>query len=138
MLSAGCGVETKQCSAVEGRYQALYTPLNGTCGPIVMPNSVPVETGYRGAPVMKVETFLNGSVSTEIVMKGCSMRMTQKVMQDGAVRSALEGAQINIENQNELHGTVNLTRYDMGSAICTGVYDARLTKDASNVSAGAM
>jgi hypothetical protein len=139
LVFAGCGVQTQQCDAVMGQYQPLYTLLQGDCGPITMPNYVPVDSGYRGAPIVKTENFLNGSVSTEIVMKGCSMRVTQSVMQGGAVRSKLNGDEINIENENELTGTVTLTRFNEGgTTACTGVYDARLTKNMSTISAGTM
>jgi hypothetical protein len=136
---SGCGVETQQCNAVKGTYQPLYTFVQGTCGPITMPNYVPVETGYKGAPKMTTMNFLNNSVTTEIVMKGCSMRVTQSVTENGSVRSKLNGDEINIENENELAGMVTLIRFDeAGNAMCSGVYDARFTKNVSTVSAGTM
>jgi hypothetical protein len=138
LLLVGCGVEDLSCPAVEGVYLPLYTPLQGTCGPIVNPNRVRLESGRNGAPIMRIEKFANADVTTEIVMKGCSVRITQSVEEDGYLKSKIDGDPIYIENENELTGQVSLVRYDAaGQLSCSGIYDARFTKGAVTIGAAA-
>ena len=136
-LGYGCGAEETKCPTIGGNYQALYTPLQGNCGPIANPNRVPFEMGRRGN-IIKIETLPNGQVTTEIVMKGCSLRMTQEFANGGAVLSRIDGDPIYIESENELTGTVNLMRFDgAGQITCSGVYDARFTKNLTTIGGAA-
>jgi len=137
VLNNGCGAEETSCPTVGGNYQALYTPLQGNCGPIANPNRVPFDGG-RGGNVIKIENLPNGQVTTEIVMKGCSLRMTQEFANDGSVLSRIDGDPIYIDSANELSGTVSLLRYDMnGLVTCQGVYDARFTKNLQTIGGAA-
>lgn len=139
LLLVGCAVEDASCPSAEGVYQPLYVPLQGgTCGPISNPNRVRVEVGRNGGSVMRIEMFANADVTTEVVMKGCSMRITQMVAEDGLVKSRIDGDPIYIENENELTGMVQLMRWDdQGQLACSGMYDARFTKSAVTIGAAA-
>jgi hypothetical protein len=138
VLLVGCGVDDVSCPSVEGVYLPLYTPLQGTCGPITNPYRVRLEVGRNGASVMRVDMLSNANVTTETVMKGCSVRVTQSVEEHGTLTSKLDGDPIYIESENELSGQVSLTRYDANGALtCSGVYDARFTKGAVTIGAAA-
>ena len=136
LMLAACGAEETKCATVGGFYEPLYTPLMGTCGPIQNPNRVPFDGGLRGVN-MNIQTFPNARVTTEIVMKGCSLRMTQIVDVDGAVQSKIDGETIQIESADELTGTVTMTRWDNGQVACWGMYDARFTKNSVTIGGAA-
>lgn len=136
VLFAACGAEETKCAKVAGFYEPLYTPLQGTCGPIQNPNRVPFDGGLRGVN-MSIQTFPNARVTTEIVMKGCSLRMTQTVDVDGAVQSKIDGPIIEIQSAEELSGTVTMQRFANGQVSCWGMYDARFTKNAVTIGGAA-
>ncbi|MFI5308190.1 MAG: hypothetical protein ACHQ53_12595 [Polyangiales bacterium] len=135
MAGAGCGGKIPNCPAVEGTYLPEYRPLSGSCGPISNPFAVPIDGGHKGVNMI-ITNLPNGRVSTDIVMKGCSMRVTQTV-QDAAGQpaSTLDGDPIYVQNENELSGTVSFMQFDptTGSVACSGMYEARFTKQSSPV-----
>jgi hypothetical protein len=134
---AGCSTPPVNCGAVSGNYQALYTPVGGNCGPFQNPHRVPFDGGPSGVKTT-VQMLANADVVTEIVMMGCTARMTQIVQAQGSVQSRIDGAPIDIEDADELTGKVTLTRYDgMGGVMCQGTYDAAFTKNASTIAAAA-
>jgi hypothetical protein len=133
----GCTPAPTHCGAISGSYQALYTPVGGNCGPVQNPHRVPFDGGSNGVNTT-IQKFANADVVTEIVMMGCTARMTQIVQEQGAVRSKIDGSPIDIEDANELRGTVTLTRYDgAGAVMCLGTYDATFTKNTSTIAAAA-
>jgi hypothetical protein len=137
VLNNGCGAEETKCATVGGNYQPLYTPLQGNCGPVANPNRVPFDGGRRGNAI-KIENLPNGVVTTEIVMKGCSLRMTQEFANQGITLSRIDGDPIYIESENELSGTVSLMRFDAnGQITCQGLYDARFTKNLQTIGGAA-
>jgi hypothetical protein len=137
LAQTGCSPEPKMCGAVKGNYQALYTPMTGNCGPVVNPHRVPFDGGNNGVNTI-IQKFANADVVTEIVMMGCTARMTQTVQHSGAVMSKIDGSPINIEDENELRGMVTLTRYDgMGGVSCIGTYDATFTLNSTATIAAA-
>jgi hypothetical protein len=134
---AGCSTPPVNCAAVSGSYQALYTPVGGNCGPVQNPHRVPFDGGKSGVQTT-VQMFANANVVTEIVMMGCTARMTQIVQAQGTVQSRIDGSPIDIEDESELTGKVTLTRYDgTGAVMCQGTYDAAFTKNVSTVASAA-
>lgn len=135
---AGCGTEDASCPEVAGKYEPLYIPLSGTCGSIDRPYRVPFDGGENGVNTI-MERHVNMSITTEIVHKGCSVRMTQTVTdKDGRVASQIDGETIAIETQNELNGQVIMTVYDdVGAVSCVGTYDALFTKNTTIIGAAA-
>jgi len=130
-----CGGKVSNCPAVQGNYLPEYRPLSGSCGPIANPFAVPIDGGRKGVNMI-ITNLPNGRVSTDIVMKGCSMRMTQTVQNAGGQpASVLDGDPIYIQNENELDGTVSFMQFDTmtGGVACTGMYEARFTKQSSPV-----
>jgi hypothetical protein len=137
-MSNGCGAEETKCPTVGGHYMPLYTALQGNCGPIANPNRVPFDGGRRGNAI-QIENLPNGQVTTEIVMKGCSLRMTQEFANQGVTLSRIDGDPIYIESENELSGTVSMMRFDPlnGQITCQGLYDARFTKNLTTIGGAA-
>jgi hypothetical protein len=133
----GCSSPPVNCGAVSGTYQALYTPVGGNCGPVQNPHRVPFEGGENGNQTT-IQKFANGDLITDIVLMGCTARMTQIFQEQGSVKLKIDGSPIDIEDANELRGTVTMTRYDgTGAVMCLGTYDATFTKNASTIAAAA-
>lgn len=126
----GCGADDPSCPSVEGSYEPLYIPLSGSCGTIERPNRVPFEGGRNGVNTI-IERRVNSNITTEIVMKGCSVRMTQTVTDNEArVASLIDGPTIDIMSETELQGQVSMTVFDdEGAVSCSGTYDAVFTKN---------
>lgn len=136
-LVAGCAAESATCPTVGGNYQPLYTPVSGTCGPLSNNFLVPFNGGTGGNNV-DVQNLPNAKVSTEIVMKGCTVRMTQTVEKGNIVSSKIDGEEISVRSENELSGMVTVTQFDdMGQAACSGTYDAEFTKNPMTVGGAA-
>lgn len=137
LLLQGCAVETPTCSAPTGMYRPAYLPMTGNCGPIENPNWVPVGAGQNGAPVTNIMSINDSMISTEVVMKGCAMRMTQEVTTNGRLRTKIDGDSISITNASSLTGMVSISRWDeLGAPACSGWYMATLTRNETTVGAG--
>jgi hypothetical protein len=137
ILVQGCGVETQNCAAPEGQYRPAYALLQGNCGEITMPYMVPVAVGEGGGSVTNTVQVNDAMISTEVVMKGCAMRMTQSVVRGGMLRSKIDGNSISIGNASALTGMVTMNQWDeLGMPACAGVYNATLTKNMTTVGAG--
>jgi hypothetical protein len=129
VLVGGCAAESATCPPVGGDYQPLYTPLSGNCGQLANIFPVPFNGGTGGNNV-DVKNLPNAKVSTEIVMKGCTVRMTQIVEKGNLVASKIDGDKISVRSENELTGMVSVTQFDdLGQAACYGTYDAQFTKN---------
>jgi hypothetical protein len=134
-----CNTEPKTCDKVAGLYQPLYTWVDGSCGNIVNPNMVPFDGGLHGVNTI-MQNLANILVTTDIVMKGCTVHMTQKVQnrEGGFLQSQIDGASIRIQNQDQLTGRVAVVQYDAtGTPMCSGNYDAMFTKNGSTVGSAA-
>jgi hypothetical protein len=127
---AGCNTEAKNCEKVAGLYQPLYTPVDGNCGALTQVNMVPFDGGLHGVNTI-MQNLANALVTTDIVMKGCTIHMTQTVhaAEGGLIQSEIDGLSIRIESQDRLTGRVAVTKYDQfGMPACAGNYDAAFTK----------
>jgi hypothetical protein len=134
-----CNTEPKTCDKVAGLYQPLYTYVDGGCGNIVNPNMVPFDGGLHGVNTI-MQNLANTLVTTDIVMKGCTVHMTQKVQnrEGGYLQSQIDGERIQIQDQNRLSGRVAVSMYDAtGAPMCNGTYDAMFTKNGSTVGSAA-
>ena len=133
-----CGTDTASCPTIGGTFEPLYIPLSGSCGTIESPNRVPFDGGRAGVNT-SIERRVNSNITTEIVMKGCSVRMTQTVTdKEGRVASQIDGQTIEIMNQNELAGQVIMTVFDdVGGITCIGTYDASFTKNTTIIGGAA-
>src|SRR3954468_23005955 len=88
----GCNTEPQTCDKVAADYQPLYTPVSTNCGPITNPFMVRFDGGLHGVNTI-MQNLANALVTTEIVMKGCTVHMTQKVQdrEGGSLMSVIEG-----------------------------------------------
>jgi hypothetical protein len=134
---AGCATEDDGCASVQGSFQSLYVELSGSCGPIDNPYPVPFEGGTSGVNTI-IERRVNSNITTDIVLKGCTVGMTQTVAdKEGAVMSQIDSSDLEIMSESELIGQVTLTRYDQGELTCSSVYDAYYSKQTSIIGAAA-
>jgi hypothetical protein len=135
-LSGGVdGGSAPTCPTVQGNYLPEFRSISGSCGQISNPFAVPIDSGRKGMNMI-ITNLPNGRVSTDIVMKGCSMRITQTVQDAmGKPVSVLDGDPIYVQNENELAGTVSFMQFDTttGRVACTGMYEARFLKQSSPV-----
>jgi hypothetical protein len=137
LLAQGCGVETPNCTAPKGDYRPAYALVQGNCGEIANPYWIPVEVGANGAPVTRTISVNDSMISTEVIMKGCAMRMTQSEVKAGKLRAKIDGDSINIGNTSALTGMVVVNRWDeLGNAACAGVYNATLVRNETSTAAG--
>ena len=136
---AACNPEVKSCPQVAGYFEPLYTPVDGTCGPIDNPNMVPFDA-VSGGSQTNVMRLANGVVTTEVISKGCTIHMTQMVeMPDGGgLEQKIDGNPLTIIDENKLMGPVSLTRYDAatGEVTCAGTYMGMFTKYGTNMPVG--
>ena len=130
-LSA-CNTEPQTCDKVAADYQALYTPVDGSCGPIANPYMVRFDGGLKGVNTI-MQNLANVLLTTDIVMKGCTVHMTQKVSnrEGGILLSEIDGQSISLKDQDRLTGRVSIAQYDMatGALLCNGNYDAAFTRN---------
>jgi hypothetical protein len=126
----GCNPESKQCAPVDGFYQPLYTFVNGTCGATLeATNQVNFNSGRHGVQ-QNFDMMPNMWVTTDIVLRGCSVHMTQKIqVPEGPVKMQIDGQSIAISDEEKLTGLVDVTQYSPdGSIVCQGQYDGTFSK----------
>lgn len=137
LVGIGCRPEEQTCPRVAGQFQALYTPLTGSCGEVLAPPRVAIVDGPQ--PVQtSILTFPNGRLTTEVVRRGCTVQMTQlfESPSAGKPQSYITGPDLAVQSANELRGLVSMTRYDtQGNVACSGSYDAHLVKESATIGA---
>lgn len=125
-----CAVDDTMCPAVSGVYEPTYTPLDGTCGFITSPNMLPFGESSGSGSIKTLENRLNDDVTTEVVHKGCTVRVSQTVAtKEGILQSQIEGESIKVHNARELSGRVQYIRFNAFNQIeCQGNYEATIRK----------
>jgi hypothetical protein len=140
LLLTACGADEVKCPTVGGTFEPLYIPRNSNCAPLTSTYRVPFDGGNNGVN-MTYMNFANVEVVTEVVLKGCTVRMTQKVTDRDtkALQLTIDGEALNIKNQNRIEGMVELVQYDevAGTVACSGQYDATFTKNVGTTGAAA-
>jgi hypothetical protein len=135
MLGSSCAAEELSCPRVAGQFQALYTPLQGTCGYISDPLMVLIDDKPQSVQT-NILMFGNGRLTTDIVMMGCSVQMTQQFESVGKLETYIAAPELAVESANELSGQISMWRYDtVGNLACSGVYDARFVKETATTGA---
>jgi hypothetical protein len=133
---AGVGSDGRICDRVNGRFDALYTPVSGDCGPITSPHPVPFVPGSSGVNTL-VEMQGNHQVITELVFKGCVIGLKQTVRtrsNTGPAQtiSEIEGDSLEVISASEVKGEVTYLRFATeGSSACSGVYAATFTEQSA-------
>jgi hypothetical protein len=135
VLGLGCAAEELGCPRVAGQFQPLYTPLSGSCGAIADPLLVNIDDVPQASQT-NILMFGNGRLTTEVVLRGCSVQMIQQFEASDRLQTYLEARELNVENANELNGQVSMFRYGAdGNISCWGVYQARLLKETAAIGA---
>ena len=123
------------CPVVQGIFEPVYTLVSGNCGAIENPRAVQFDGGRHGVNRI-VERGANASmITTDIVLKGCVVHMTQEVADAmGARQLRIDGPELSIESANRISGSIEFVRYDASAQpACTGMYDATFSKNALSV-----
>ena len=92
------------CEPIAGTYQPLYIPVSGNCGPITAMR-VPLDGGVGGVKIHQEMQF-GRDIYTEVVHKGCILRVTQQVYQQGVLESTMSGPELAVHSSKELSGQV--------------------------------
>jgi pyrimidine operon attenuation protein/uracil phosphoribosyltransferase len=93
---------------------------------------------------MSIDKLGSTRVSTEIVMKGCTVRMTQMVETGIDTTAAhlaaqIDGETLTIQSADKLSGNVMVTQFDdKGQPACSGMYDAEFSQTVNSVGGAAM
>jgi len=138
VLGLGCVAEEVACPRVVGQFQPLYTPLSGSCGAIADPMLVKIDDVPQSSQT-SVLMFGNGRLTTEVMLRGCSVQMIQQFEASDRLQTYLEARELSVESANELSGQVSMFRYGAdGNVSCWGVYQARLLKETAALGAAAV
>jgi hypothetical protein len=108
---------------------------SGNCGPIA-PTSLPLDGGDSGFKTTTVMEF-GRDIVTEVVHKGCSLRVKQEIMAKNGMReSTMTGSDMAVHNSKQLSGQVSYTRFTPTmpqQVACEGMYEAQFTRPDSVV-----
>ena len=123
----------RACPVPAGEFNALYTPVQTTCEPLTTAYKVLFNSGGRGAQETNVNLGTQ-RIKTDVVATGCTVSMTQSVIQKTAdserIEQRIRGASLTIEATDRITGVVEITRYDESQQVtCSGQYDATFTQD---------
>jgi hypothetical protein len=100
--------------------------MTGNCGPITALR-VPLDGGSGGVRTHQEMQF-DRMITTTVVHKGCSVRVTQEISLYGVIESRLDG-EVAVHNSNELSGPVTFQRYTgMMTEVCAGMYNATFSR----------
>jgi hypothetical protein len=138
-LVPGCQSEDEACPRVTGFFEAQYAWVDGNCSPTFDPLPVDFSAG-EGGVTHSTMYRVNDKIETEVIMKGCTLRMSQSLIDREDTRLAdIEGESLVIESASELSGVVYRREYDnQGQTVCQGIYDALYTKNTVTIAAAAL
>jgi len=134
--SLGCNAELQgNCPKPLGVYKAEYSLIAGTCSPNYQPFNLKFESDDRSS-TSYTEKRLADVVITDILLKGCELRVGQRVTGEGAAsgvtqtRSAIAGT-LGVINEATLNGTVERIDFmeDGQTVRCSAQYEAWYTRD---------
>jgi hypothetical protein len=132
----GCNQELQgNCPRPIGVYKAEYSMLSGTCMPGYQPFALKFEADDQ-ATTQSTEIRLADVIVTEVILKGCEIKVGQTVTGEGSTtstsstRSAIAGT-LGVVDEGALSGTIQRTDFmeDGKTVRCTAQYDAWYTRD---------
>jgi hypothetical protein len=107
-------------------FLASYQWLDGACGSF-QGNTFKVQSDDKGT-VTRVENRLSDTLTTQVILKGCTIAVKQSVEMMGTKLSEIEG-DLHVQDKNALSGMMTRIEYMPDGAIrCHAVYDARYTR----------
>lgn len=141
---AACAAEVKDCPVPEGQFQFEYIYMSGNCAPIPPTHPIKLEPGTNGIYESR-ENRSADQVNTRIIYKGCDISIDYRVStkadpEQGVLAEPISwvSGDMAVEGESELKGMVTRVDYDPpGSAVCTGQYEATLSKNDSTIGAAA-
>jgi hypothetical protein len=123
------------CEPPSGLYEASYEQRSGSCGELDELASVSFDSARSGVST-HVAQFADRTVTTEIVVFGCLMRLTQTITADGSVVLRVH-AVLSIGSDGRLTGDAEVTRFDQERPACQGAFALTLTRSGAIGSAAA-
>jgi hypothetical protein len=132
----GCNAPVQgNCAKPAGVYKAQYSLISGTCTGGYEPFALKFE---RDDPpsTTRTEQRLADVVITETLLKGCELKVGQRVTGEGAAsgraqtRSAIAGT-LGVVDDTNLSGTIERTDFmeDGQTVRCSAQYDAWYSRD---------
>jgi hypothetical protein len=99
---------------------------------------VPLDGGSSGVNTT-IQRLASGDVTTEVVVRGCSLRVTQTVTNaQGAPVLQIDAETLSIDGDGVVRGSVDVTRFDENQQVeCTGVYAVELRPSSSIIGSAA-
>jgi hypothetical protein len=134
--SLGCNGELPaNCPKPLGVYKGQYSMIAGTCSPNYEPFSLKFQVDDK-TNTSYTEKRLADVVITDILLKGCELKVGQRVTGEGAAsgttqtRSAIAGT-LGVIDENQLNGTIERTDFmeDGQTVRCSAQYEAWYTRD---------
>lgn len=135
-IVVGCNAPVQQnCPKPLGLYKAQYSLISGTCTGNYQPFALKFDSDDPSSWT-KTEQRLADVVITEMLLKGCELKVGQRVTGEGAAsgtsltRTAIAGTLGVVDNMS-LSGTIERTDFmeDGQTVRCSASYDAWYTKD---------
>jgi hypothetical protein len=127
----GCQDATNRtCPTTIGVFNASYQEIDGSCEATFEGNQISIAQEDIGTGTSsKTENRLSNLVRTDVVLKGCTVGVTQAVVTTmGHTQSEIKG-DLNVESESSLSGHLLRTVYmDNGDVACHGVYNARFVR----------
>lgn len=132
----GCNAPIQgNCPKPLGIYKAQYSLLSGTCQAGYQPFALRFDPDDPPNTV-RTETRLADVVITEVTLKGCELKVGQRVTGEGAAsgisstRSAIAGT-LGVVDDTNLSGTITRTDFmeDGLTVRCSAAYEAWYTRD---------
>lgn len=126
LAAAGCQDEMQACPEIMGTYLATYTYVEGTCGP--MPGTAgPFDMTSMRATATTLQMRTDDMITTEVVKRGCDVRLTRSASKDGATLWLVEG-RLDVESGDVLSGPMRRFEYQNGTQLCAGTYDTLMQR----------
>jgi hypothetical protein len=126
LAGAGCQDEEQACPEVMGSYLATWTYVDGTCGP--MPGTAgPFDMTSERATATTMQMRTDDMITTEVIKKGCDVRLTRSASKDGATLWLVEG-QLDVESDEVLSGAMRRFEWQDSVQLCAGTYQTVMLK----------
>jgi hypothetical protein len=114
-----------------GTYFVLATAVSGNCGPLTSPAMLTVPESRSGVAT-ETEMQFGRSLTTTVVLKGCSLRLAYDVVSsNGTLELSLSADDLQQVSEGLLQGRAFIERYapTMPQTVaCEGVYELTMSK----------
>lgn len=109
---------------IDGTYAALLVPLTGNCGPVN--DSFTVELSPNLIRTLQEMQF-DRMITTQVVVKACSIQMTREVSVQGVLEQQLSADELELQAGGNLAGDATYRRFGADQTVlCEGTYEMTL------------